>query len=134
MPRDDVSSPTVLLVDDEPLLRQLLARQIAALGCRVLQAGDGDEALTLVERHHGSIDLILSDVVMPRMNGTELAGRVLAAYPDLRIILMSAYSLAGLTPVGFRGAIVPVLQKPFDPDHLRQILEFALKVPVPEAK
>jgi two-component system cell cycle sensor histidine kinase/response regulator CckA len=129
MPRGRSPTPTVLLVDDEPAVRRLLSRHLLALGCSVLEAGDGPHALRLIEQHHDSIALVLADVVMPGMNGTELAGRVLAEYPDLRVLLISAFGLASLAPVGYRGAIVPVIQKPFHLEHLRQLIELVLDVP-----
>jgi two-component system, cell cycle sensor histidine kinase and response regulator CckA len=120
---------TVLVVDDQESVRSLLRRQLVADGHTVLEAGDGIEALQLVRRRGGGLDLLLTDVVMPGMNGTELAARVCEEFPSLPVILMSAYAPAGLARVGLGESIVPVLQKPFEPDQLAQLIQLAMEQP-----
>jgi two-component system, cell cycle sensor histidine kinase and response regulator CckA len=120
---------TVLVVDDQESVRALLRRQLVAEGHTVLEAGDGIEALQLVRRRGGALDILLSDVVMPGMNGTELAARVCEEFPTLPVILMSAYAPAGLARVGLGESIVPVLQKPFEPDQLAQLIQIAMEQP-----
>jgi FixJ family two-component response regulator len=73
------------------------------------------------------VDVVLADVVMPGMNGTQLADRLTSEFPGLPIILMSAFAPAGLGRVGFREAVIPVLQKPFDAGHLGQIIDSTLQ-------
>ena len=91
---------TILLVDDEDGVRVTLRRQLVAQGHTVLEASHGAEAIAVVRMRRGNLDLVLSDVVMPEMNGTELAASLLRDYPGLPVILMSAYAPAGLTQVG----------------------------------
>jgi CheY-like chemotaxis protein len=120
---------TVLVVDDQESVRALLRRQLVADGHTVLEAGDGIEALQLVRRRGGALDILLTDVVMPGMNGTELAARVCEEFPTLPVILMSAYAPAGLARVGLGESIVPVLQKPFESDQLTQLIQIAMEQP-----
>jgi two-component system, cell cycle sensor histidine kinase and response regulator CckA len=96
----------------------------------VLEAADGAEALHLVRRRNGAVDLILSDVVMPQMNGTELATIIGVEFPDIPVILMSAFAPAGVARVGLGETIVPVLQKPFDSEDLAELVALALQHPV----
>ncbi len=120
---------TVLIVDDEESVRLLLRRQLAGAGHVVLEARSGPEALGLVRQHFERLDLVLSDVVMPAMNGTELAAAIAAEFPGLPVVLMSAYAPAGLTRVGFGEAIVPVLRKPFDLAVLLELVRTATDRP-----
>ncbi|HEX6616090.1 MAG TPA: response regulator [Gemmatimonadales bacterium] len=120
----------VLVVDDQESVRALLRRELSNAGHTVLEAGDGAEALHLVRRRNGGVDLILSDVVMPHMNGTELATIVGTEFPEIPIILMSAFAPAGVARVGLGETIVPVLQKPFDPEQLSELVQVALQHPL----
>ena len=120
---------TVLIVDDEESVRALLRRQLNTAGHTVLEAGSGPEALGLIRQRAERLDLVLSDVVMPAMNGTELAAQLATEFPDLPIVLMSAYAPAGLARVGFGEAIVPVLRKPFDPTMLLELVRTAVERP-----
>lgn len=119
----------VLVVDDQESVRALLRRELSDAGHTVLEAADGAEALHLVRRRNGGVDLILSDVVMPHMNGTELATIVGTEFPEIPVILMSAFAPAGVARVGLGESIVPVLQKPFDPDQLSELVQVALHHP-----
>ena len=121
----------ILVVDDQEGVRALLRRELSERGHTVLEAGDGAEALHLVRRRNGAVDLILSDVVMPQMNGTELATRIGVEFPDVPVILMSAFTPAGVARVGVSETLVPVLQKPFEPTQLAELVQLALEHPVP---
>jgi two-component system cell cycle sensor histidine kinase/response regulator CckA len=123
------STTTILIVDDEDGIRATLRRQLAAQGHTVLEASHGIEALALMRMEPGRIELVLADVVMPQMNGTELAAALHAEYPDLPVILMSAYAPAGWTRVGTHQSIVPVLMKPFTSDQLAELIQIALDLP-----
>jgi CheY-like chemotaxis protein len=124
---------TVLVVDDLESFRVLLRRQLVSLGHIVLEAADGAEAIEVVRSRRGGLDLVLTDVVMPEMNGTEVAACICAEFPGLPVVLMSAYAPAGLTRVGFQDAIVPVLQKPFDVGQLRELIQVAVELPAKRA-
>src|SRR5690348_1070857 len=105
---------TILVVDDEPSLRQLIARQLRSEGYTVLEAGYGMEALRVARSSAKPIDLVLSDIVMPGMIGTELAQRLVDEHPGIRVVLMSAHTVSELAaPLGRPGSI-PVLSKPLD--------------------
>jgi two-component system, cell cycle response regulator CpdR len=124
---------TVLVVDDLESFRVMLRRQLVSLGHIVLEAADGAEAIEVVRSRRGGLDLVLTDVVMPAMNGTEVAACICAEYPGLPVVLMSAYAPAGLTRVGFQNAIVPVLQKPFDVGQLQELIQVAVDLPAKRA-
>jgi two-component system cell cycle response regulator CpdR len=124
---------TVLVVDDLESFRVMLRRQLVSLGHTVLEAADGAEAIEVVRSRRGGLDLVLTDVVMPAMNGTEVAACICAEYPGLPVVLMSAYAPAGLTRVGFQNAIVPVLQKPFDAGQLQELIQVAVDLPAKRA-
>ena len=119
---------TILLVDDEDGVRVTLRRKLVAQGHTVLEASHGSEALAVVRMRRGNLDLVLSDVVMPEMNGTELAATLVRDYPGLPVILMSAYAPAGLTRVGPDGHKVPVLQKPFASGQLEEMIQVSLEM------
>lgn len=82
---------TILLVEDEPLVMDAAARMLASLGYRVIQANSGAAALAASRQHAGEISLVLSDVMMPEMNGPELAVRLLEMRPRTRVLFMSGY-------------------------------------------
>jgi two-component system cell cycle sensor histidine kinase/response regulator CckA len=103
---------TVLLVEDEPEVRQVARRVLESAGYRVVEADSGKAALALFETMAEQVDLLLSDIVMPEMSGRELASQVRARYPKCRVLLMSGYFDEA---AGERGAPdgLPFLQKPF---------------------
>lgn len=128
---DEIGGGTVLLVDDQEGVRALLRRELTRRGHQVLEAADGSDALHLVRRRNGAVDLIVSDVVMPVMNGPELAAHIGVEFPDVPVILMSAFTPAGVARVGLSERLVPVLQKPFEPSHLAELVALALQHPAP---
>jgi len=91
-PADDTGQGTILLVEDEKDLRVLNARGLASRGYTVLQASNGVEAIETLERHDGNIDLVVSDVVMPEMDGPALLKELRRRRPDLKIIFVSGYA------------------------------------------
>ncbi|HET7600975.1 MAG TPA: response regulator [Gemmatimonadales bacterium] len=125
MPPAPDAHRTILIVDDEAPLRGVLARQLRAAGFRILEAGNGSEALAVLECRGRPVDLVLADVVMPGMNGTELADRLLAQDPAQPIVLMSAYAPSGMVEVG-SGRRVSMLRKPFDVAALIDSVERAV--------
>jgi two-component system cell cycle sensor histidine kinase/response regulator CckA len=89
---DDTGHGTILLVEDEKDLRNLNARGLSSRGYTVLQAGNGVEAIDVLESHEGEIDLVVSDVVMPEMDGPALLKELRRRKPDLKIIFVSGYA------------------------------------------
>jgi CheY-like chemotaxis protein len=118
---------TVLVVDDLEHIRAVLRRQLQGAGHTVLESDDGAKALEMIRDRHGQVDLVVTDVVMLGMNGTALADRLTAEFPHIAVVLMSAFAPPGLSRVGFRDAIVPVLQKPFRPSQLEEIVQRTLR-------
>jgi CheY-like chemotaxis protein len=117
---------TILVVDDEDGVRAMLGQQLTALGHTILEARHGLEALHLVRTQHGRVDVVLTDVVMPHLNGTQLAATLIGEFPELPVILMSAYAPRALTRVGIYQSVVPVLVKPFTNDELAGLIQLAL--------
>ncbi|HEV8540047.1 MAG TPA: PAS domain S-box protein [Nitrospiraceae bacterium] len=117
-------SETVLVVEDEKIVRGLLCKVLQANGYAALEAGSGQEALWLSQEHAGPIQLLITDVVMPGMNGRELAQRLMALRPDMKVIFISGY----IDDAGVRNGVaeshVNFLQKPIEPSFLvRKIRE-----------
>jgi len=119
---------TIFLVEDEPMIRSMCTRVLYAHGYKVLEAANGEEALRLVQNHPiGMIDLLLTDVVMPQMDGIELARCFREARPDIKILLTSGYTDEAPILAGYPNDIIPFLQKPFLPSALlsqvREVLD-----------
>ncbi len=117
--------PRILLVEDDVQMRPLIRRMLESAGHEVLEAKDGLAAYEAVRDLHDRLDLVITDLVMPRMDGVELAGRVRAEYPELRILCMSGYA----DPRSPRG--YPVLTKPFTPRRLLEAIDKAIATPPP---
>ncbi len=122
---------TILLVEDDPSLREMAAALLQRLGYIVLAASNGIEALSLRDAHQpGHIDLLFTDVVMPQMSGKELADRVHALSPRTLILFTSAYTANAIVHQGVLDQGVALLQKPFTPAALAQKLREVLEPPV----
>ena len=104
---------TVLVVEDEPLLLKMDKKMLEDLGYRVLAAGAPSEAIDLAKAHAGQIRLLITDVVMPEMNGRDLAERLQALYPDMKILFMSGYTATVIAHRGVLDEGVNFIQKPF---------------------
>ncbi len=122
-----VGDETVLLVEDEPMVRQLAARVLRGLGYTVREATDGMEALRLVAGHTAEIDLVVTDVVMPRLGGRELASRLRTERPNLAVLFISGYTENVSDVQGLIGAGVEFLQKPFTPASLARSVRSTLE-------
>jgi two-component system, cell cycle sensor histidine kinase and response regulator CckA len=131
--RGPLGTETVLVVEDEASLLRLTRELLDDLGYRVLEAPNGAAALELLERHPEPVHLLLSDTVMPGMNGRELAERVRALRPDVRVVLMSGYTDDAILRLGVSRDQVPFLQKPFTPGQLAMTLRLALDAGPPNA-
>jgi len=114
---------TIILVEDEALVREITARVLGRAGYTVLEAQDGEEALQMVRRHAGHIDLVITDVVMARLGGLELARRVAGEQPGLPILLMSGYNSEEMPA---DDPTISFLQKPFTPNALLQTVSALL--------
>jgi two-component system cell cycle sensor histidine kinase/response regulator CckA len=119
-------SGTVLVVEDEEGIRRLTLTVLAARGYEVLTAADGIEALEIAAARSGAIDLLVTDVVMPRMNGPELAARLSSLRPGIRVLFISGYAESALAHQGQVEPGVDLLQKPFDPAALVERVRRAL--------
>jgi len=108
-------SETILLAEDDVALRELAARTLREAGYRVLEAEDGFEAQALAGQHGNGVDMLLTDVVMPRQSGRELAAELRRGRPSLPVLFMSGYTDAPSDD----GAADPLLAKPFTPEQLR---------------
>ena len=117
---------TILVVDDEEMLRQFMVRALQSKGYRVITAGDGVEALHICEERHREIDLLLTDITMPRMTGDELAATALRSWPEIRTLMVSGYANHTALQQMRREGRTNFLMKPFTCDELagkvRQIL------------
>ena len=103
----------MLVVDDEPGLRDLVSRTLGAEGYRTLEAGHGAEALEVMEAAPDAVDLVITDVVMPGMDGRELGRRLAQRWPDLPVLYISAYDVNDIFRRGSPRSSAPFLQKPF---------------------
>jgi signal transduction histidine kinase len=117
---------TVLLVEDDPMVRELGARILGEHGYTVLSASNAAEAHACAELHQGEIDLLLTDVVMPGGNGLELADQLTARYPRLPVLFMSGYSADIVLRQGLAPESVEFLTKPFTEEQLGQAVRRAL--------
>jgi PAS domain S-box-containing protein len=113
---------TVLIVEDEPAIMKMGRMMLEKLGYQVLEAGTPGEAMNLAVKHLGKIHLLFTDMIMPEMDGRQLARRLHTLYPDMRVLFMSGYTAAVITRDGVLEEGVQFIQKPFS------IRELAVKV------
>jgi len=120
-------SETVLLVEDEGGVRALAMHILKSCGYTVLNAADGAEALRIAEQHQGRIDLVVTDVIMPRVSGREVAEHMAALQPSVKILFLSGYTDDAVVRHGIAEADMAFLQKPFSPVSLatkvREVLD-----------
>jgi CheY-like chemotaxis protein len=120
-------SETVLLVEDEESLRNMVREILEDSGYKVIEAHDARHALEIAERHPAPIDLLMTDVVMPGMSGRDLASRLAASHAETRVLYMSGYTDDAVVLHGVLAADVSFLQKPFTIDALarkvREVLD-----------
>jgi nitrogen-specific signal transduction histidine kinase len=120
------ASETVLLVEDEAGVRRLSKRILENAGYRVLEAANGDEAETLFAEHADSIDLVVTDVIMPGCGGPELLRRLHARAPGLRVLYMSGYTEQSAAQKAGIDRGFPFVQKPFTAAELVRQVRYAL--------
>ncbi len=112
----------ILVADDEPLVRNLVGAVLSDAGYRVLDAADGEQALEVSRQYDGSIDFLLTDITMPKMNGIELSLRIVQERPGIKVLMMSGVVSTELVP----DQGVHFLRKPFLPEALCQKLSAML--------
>ena len=117
---------TILIVEDEPMVRRLVVRTLEQLGYHCLEAGDGAEALELLQSRRQPIEAVVSDIVMPRMSGRELAEQIAAVRPGTRVLFMSGYTDDEMVRRHLLVPGAPFIQKPFETDDLARRLQALL--------
>lgn len=120
-------SETILLVEDEAVVRGLARRILEQAGYSVVEASRGDEALRFCAEHAAEVDLLLTDVVMPEMSGKQLVDQLKSQYPELKMVFMSGYTDESIVHHGVLDSSVEFIQKPFTPAALvrkvREVLD-----------
>jgi len=111
-------SETILLVEDDDTLRDLAKKILQRHGYSVLDAHNGEKALRVTDKHHGPLHLILTDVVMPGMNGREVVERLQSLRQDIKVLYMSGYLDNGIAPHGILDPGINFIEKPFTPKSL----------------
>ena len=109
---------TILLVEDEDIVRKLVSEILTNSGYTVLEAASGKEALDICDTYSKPVQMLLTDVVMPDMGGSELTNKVIAVRPDIKVLFMSGYTDDLVAHGGVMPADIPLIEKPFTPDGL----------------
>lgn len=117
---------TILVAEDDGAVRRSACRILQSRGFRVIQARDGEEALVLARRHKGSVDVVLTDVIMPRLNGQELCQRLASLSPGTAVVFMSGYARDVIAKTGVLEEGTLFVQKPFSVRSLMDKIEEAL--------
>jgi two-component system, cell cycle sensor histidine kinase and response regulator CckA len=125
VPNTNGMKQTVVLVEDEEMVRNLLCEVLRRVGFEVLACANPEEGIAVCRSHPGKIDLLLTDVVMPGMNGREMANRIQETLPELCVVFMSGYTEQVLLQEGQMDAPFEYLQKPFT---LRALTQKVAKV------
>jgi CheY-like chemotaxis protein len=118
---------TILVVEDEPALLRMTKTMLEQFGYRVLAAKGGKEAVETAEDYEGTIDLVLTDIVMPEMNGRDLAERIAKLYPGIRQLFMSGYTAKVIASKGVIDEGMHFIQKPFSAGDLAAKVRLVLK-------
>jgi CheY-like chemotaxis protein len=116
---------TILLAEDDVIMRRLTRKMLEGHGYKVLEAEDGQSALEVIGSDHASVDLILTDVVMKGMNGPELVLRLIDSHPAMKVVYMSGYTGELVADQGIDSGI-PLLEKPFTRAGLLKTIDAAL--------
>jgi DNA-binding NtrC family response regulator len=120
-------SETVLIVEDDDALRNITKKMLQKYGYNILEAENGEKALNIGETHEGPIHLLLTDVVMPVMSGSDLSEKLQSIRPETRVIYMSGYTDNAIVHHGILKQKINFIEKPFSPESLskkvRQVLD-----------
>jgi len=127
MTPETANHPTIVVVDDEPLLLMIVAETLRDAGYNVREAGTSDLAVSILNEP-GPVDLLISDIKMPGLNGYQVVDLGMSVRPKLRVLLMTGYAQDPL-PKRMADAGVQVLHKPFDFDTLPQVVRHILDKP-----
>jgi CheY-like chemotaxis protein len=122
----EVGGETILLVEDEPAILKMTTIMLEMMGYAVIAAATPGEAIRLARDHQGRIDLLMTDVVMPEMNGRDLARNLMSTYPDIRRLFMSGYTADVIAHHGVLDEGVHFIQKPFTMKNVATKLKKAL--------
>ena len=117
---------TILIVEDQDTVRQLAAETLSGLGYTVIEAKEGVDALELCRRYHGKIHLLLTDVVMPKMGGPELAEKIKIHQPEVKVIYMSGYTENAIGHEGILNKGINFISKPFTVSRLAKLVRNVL--------
>ena len=128
-PHDPSATRTILVVDDEVKMRNILKLGLTRHGFSVLEAGSGEEALRVSAGYEGPIHLLLADVMMPGMTGVELAPQIMASRPNVKVILMSGYRDDQIFLNAALNPNTPFFHKPFTIEALIQKIRELLHMP-----
>jgi len=121
-PKVSDKSETILVVEDEPGVARITERVLTNAGYKVHVADSGIAALSILEKKQTPFDLLLTDVIMPGMNGPDLANEMVLQYPDIKVMYISGYTNESLTSRGVLEEGVELIQKPFaSSDLIRQV-------------
>jgi two-component system, cell cycle sensor histidine kinase and response regulator CckA len=121
-----IGSETVLLAEDQSSIRAVLREYLESKGYTILEARNGRQALEPAEHHPSSIEVLVTDVIMPQIRGLELAKRVTELHPDICVIFMSGYSEDALVEQLLADRSLTLIQKPFDLEELAQKIRESL--------
>ncbi len=127
--REDPVAPTearILVVEDDAAVRHAVCRVLQRRGFDVLESRNGEHALATLAAVPGSVDLVISDIVMPEMSGLELRDRLRLIQPEVPVLLMSGYSQEAITRLGNRESLGPLIEKPFTVDGLLENIRTVL--------
>jgi two-component system, cell cycle sensor histidine kinase and response regulator CckA len=121
---------TLLVVDDEEMVRRLAARMLVTLGYRVLEARDGHEAVRVLQRDAQRIDGVLTDVAMPGLGGKQLGDTIARCWPQIRVLYMSGFPALRVVSEGAIKPTDPFIQKPFTEEQLGRKIHQLLANPI----
>jgi two-component system, cell cycle sensor histidine kinase and response regulator CckA len=130
--RCQVTSPgreTMLVVDDEEMVRRLASRILLGEGYHVLEAGGGEEAVRVLQRSYQRVNLVVTDVAMPGIGGRQLGDTIFRCWPRVRVLFMSGFPAHRIVDEGALDPTYPFLQKPFTRDQLSRKVKEVLAMP-----